>query len=263
MTTGTERGGRVPDWRLERHLLGELPAGEAASVRDAIARDAGVRERLAALERSTEEILQQHPPGAMAAAIRARHSAGAERDGRRRAGRRPVLALAAAAAALATVAVLAPRPTAPPEIPDVTRAKGGAVGLEVYRRSPAGVERLEPGSFARDHDLVQLAYHVPVRRQGAIVSVDATGVVTRHLPATGQWSVLLEPGASVPLPDAYELDAAPGYERFVLVTADRPFAVEVVVAAVKNGLAGGTGSRLDLPPGLEPSIFLLRKEPAR
>ena len=199
----------------------------------------------------------------MAASIRARIPAGQKSEGDRRAGHRPVLALAAAAVALAAVAVVAPRGTPPPEVPDITRAKGGAVGLQVYRSSAAGVERLQPGGVARHHDVLQLAYQVPVRRHGAIVSVDATGVVTRHLPATGQWSVLLEPGASVPLPDAYELDAAPGYERFVLVTADRPFAVEVVVAAVRNAIAGGTESRLDLPPGDGAGSFVLRKESAR
>ena len=63
MTMGHDHGGGVPDWRLERHLLGELPAGEAAAVRDAIARDADVRERLAALERSSGEILRRAPAG--------------------------------------------------------------------------------------------------------------------------------------------------------------------------------------------------------
>jgi hypothetical protein len=264
MTSGSDHDGGVPDWRLERHLLGELSAGEAGALGDAVARDGDVRERVSALEQSSDEILRQYPPNVMAASIRARLSARGEghRERDRRVASRLQLGLAAAAT-LAAVAVLGPRATPPPERPDVTRPKGGPVALQVYRSSSAGVERLLPGGVAREHDVLQLAYHVPAARQGAIVSVDATGVVTRHLPAAGAWSVPLEPGASVPLPDAYELDAAPGYERFVLVTADRPFPVEVVEAAVKSASTGGTDARLELPPGLEASSFVLRKESGR
>ena len=254
----------VPDWLLERHRLGELPALDAGAVRDAVARDAQVRERLAALERSTEDILQRHPPRAMAASIRARVATSAQGHAvRPRSGPRPILALTLAAAAVAGVAVLAPRGTVPPETVDVTRAKGGAAGLVVYRSAAGGPERLQPGSVARHHDVVQLAYQVAANRHGAIVSVDGAGVVTRHLPATGTSSVPLDAGAAVPLPEAYELDASPGYERFVLVTSDRPFPVEVVVAAVRAAAAGGPDGRLHLPPGMEPSSFVLRKESAR
>jgi hypothetical protein len=97
-----------------------------------------------------------------------------------------------------------------------------------------------------------------------IVSIDGRGVLTRHLPAHGGQAVPLDPGPAT-LPESYELDDAPAFERFYLVTADAPFPVETVVEAVMRRHArpegaGGDG-RLDLPPSLEQSTFVLRKEP--
>jgi hypothetical protein len=177
-----------------------------------------------------------------------------------------MLALAVAAGVLAGLAVLAPPRTVPPEAADVTRSKGLESRLLVFRNAAAtGVERLQSGSVARDHDLVQLAYHVAAPRHGVIVSVDGSGVVTRHMPAGGSESVLLAAGTPVPLPDAYELDNAPGYERFFLVTADRAFPVEAVVEAVRRARSRGreVDGRLDLPESMEQFSFVLRKESAR
>jgi anti-sigma factor RsiW len=262
----TERH-RVPDWKLERHLLHELPPAEAAMVGEALARDEDVSQRLAALERSNAEILRQHPPARVAGAVRARLASGPDPAADRRAlGHRPLIALTLTAGMFASMAVLAPRKTAPPEEVDVTRSKGLASRLLVFRNAAAtGVERLQSGSVVHQHDLVQLAYHVAARRHGVIVSVDGRGVVTRHLPAGGSESVPLETGPPVPLPAAYELDDAPGYERFFLVTADQEFPVEVVVEAVRRAEAGRPRAdvRLDLPANMDQSTFVLRKESAR
>ncbi len=267
MTKGRDQEDRVPDWQLERHLLDELPPAEAATVREALARGEDVSERLSALERSTADILRQHPPATVAGAIRVRLASGPPPAADPRAlGHRPLLALAVTAGVIAGLAALAPRRTVPPEAADVTRSKGLAPRLLVFRNAAAtGVERLQSGSVARNHDLVQLAYHVAAPRHGCIVSVDGSGVVTRHMPAEGSESVPLETGPPVPLPEAYELDDAPGYERFFLVTADHAFSVEAVVEAVRRARSDGRGvdGRLDLPEGMEQFSFVLRKESAR
>ena len=59
---------RVPDWVLERFLLGELPADRQARVAARLTRDEGLQGRLAALQASNEDILATLPPARQAAA---------------------------------------------------------------------------------------------------------------------------------------------------------------------------------------------------
>ena len=62
----------VSDYRLERYLLGELPAAELDPLRQRIESDSGLGERLAALERSNEELHQRFPPEWMAGQIKSK-----------------------------------------------------------------------------------------------------------------------------------------------------------------------------------------------
>jgi hypothetical protein len=270
MTKGKVVQERIPDWQLERYLLGELVRDETATVADSLSRQEELVERLAALTRSNADILREHSPARVAASIRSRLVVGSEGAQPSRApGNRLALALALSVAVAVTGSILAFRRGAPPPAGDVVRHKGSAPHLLLYRNAgPGGVERLEPGTVAHGRDVVQLAYQAGGRRHGVIVSVDGAGLITRHLPATGGLSAPLELGAAVPLPEAFELDDAPGFERFFLVTADEPFPVEAVVAAVRRRYADsggppGEGERLELPDTTDQFSFVLRKEPSR
>jgi AcrR family transcriptional regulator len=142
-----------------------------------------LRDRLRALERSNAEILAQHPAPAMTAAIAQRASPPVLRR-----ATRPRLALAAAlvaAALVAGVVLLRPAPGAR-DAQDVTRIKGSAPRLALYRKGPGGIEALPSGSVAHGRDLVQLSYQAAGRRYGVIVSVDGNGAITRHLPGGGR-----------------------------------------------------------------------------
>ena len=256
------------DWQLERYRLDELPAQEARMVEEALALDATLRKRLESFNESDAELLRRHPPAVVAAALRAAGAGGPLAPSRLGSGS----LLAAAAAALVVgvgTAVLAPRPE-DAAATDVTRVKGLAPYLLVYRQPARDrVERLEPGMLAHDHDRLQLAYQAGGRRYGVIVSVDGRGVVTRHLPVNGSEAVLLKEGPPMPLPDAYELDDAPDFERFYLVTSDEPFAVDRVMQAVRvrhyrsNREAHRGAPRLDLPGTLDQFSFTLQKEAGR
>ena len=259
----------IRDWQLERYQLGELVTEEARAVQDALARDEGVRARLQGLEESNADLLQRYPPGVAANAIGTANPGGpAAAWGAETPRVRPVLAAAAAVVVMgAAAAALAPRIFQGREPTDVIRVKGLPPHLLVYRKSPAEqVERLESGTLARDHDQVQLAYQAAGRRYGVIVSVDGRGVVTRHLPVSGAQAVLLKPGPPVPLPESYELDDAPAFERFYLITAEEPFPIERVLTAVRQ--RHGAGARtadhhLDLPREMDQFSFALEKEEAR
>jgi hypothetical protein len=252
-----ERAGGAPigDWQLERFCLDELPAEEREAVSRALEHDATLRARLAEMERSDGDILASHPARVMAAAIRARGAA------ERPASLRPATWIATVGVAVLAILAVAPLWMAHPVADDETRVKGLTTRLLVFRQGAAAPEALPSGSSVRARDVVQLAYQATARRFAVIVSVDGRGVVTRHLPKDSAQAAALTAGTPVPLPEAYELDDAPRFERFHLVAATAPFAVEQVLAAAAAPPAAG--DRLDLPPSFEQHTVVLRKEPTR
>jgi len=211
--------GRVPDRVLERYRLGELPAAQAAALREAVAADSSLRERLEALDHSDREILEAYPPGPFAQTVQARvrveEAAGIGRGSK--AARTPwtapavavgLLALAGSALLLKLAPVPAPESSARGTPAD--RSKGVGLDLLVYRRGgPAAVERLVSGALARPADVIQVAYRAGGHRYGVILSVDGRGAVTRHLPAEGEQAVPLQEGGAIALAHAYRLDDAP------------------------------------------------------
>lgn len=253
----------MPDWLLERYRLGELAAADQERVSEALARTPDLRARLDELDRSSLAVLQEHPPAALVAAVRRSTAAPRPRHHRLLA---PLAAAAIVTLALAGGALWTPG-GAPLSKPDETRVKGIAPYLLLYRKAAADVERLAPAALARQHDVVQLAYQAGARRYGVILSVDGRGVVTRHLPLSGAAAVALTPGVPVPLAQSYELDDAPGFERFVLVAGDEPFAVEQVEGAVRRQYvqwgAEANERRLDLPDSMDQFSLVLRKETSR
>lgn len=265
----------VPDLVLERYRLGELSHAEANALERRLEVEPGLAARLQALERSDEEIRRRYPPAWLAEQIRRRAEPRRERSPRPERPwllRWPVPAALAAAATLALV--LAPRLASPPfreppasasPVPSAPalasgdRLKGLDPSLVMFRRTDAGSETLADGAIARAGDVVRVGYQAAGRTHGVIVSVDGRGVVTVHLPARGSEAARLRSGETVLLDRAYELDDAPRFERFYLVTADRAFEVEPIVEAARRAARAAGPGTLSLAAPLEQASFLLRK----
>ena len=264
MKPSNERPGSVPEWLVERLAASELAPERAAEVRQRLSEEPGGLERLAALARSNEEILAAHPPAAMVPAL-AERARLAERLAAARAGvgrRRnwmfvftpPVLVLGSLGLMMA---LRAPkdRGAATQESAfaddEVTLIKG-APRLRVYRKVGEASQRLQTNATARAGDQLQLAYVAAGKRFGAVVSVDGAGRVTFHLPADAGQAVQLRAGGEIALSASYELDAAPGFEKFLFVTSDEPFD-----ASVLTEVATGKGPA---PAGTSTISFTLRKE---
>jgi hypothetical protein len=261
MTTSKDR---TPDWLLERLALGELDAAAAADVRGRLAaegRDADAE--LAALAASNREILEAHPPARIAAAVRAR--ANAARPARR------WLAIAPLVLAGAAAVVLVARPhrttstttTGTDEVGLEDATPKGPAALGVYRHRADGDERLSDGASAAPGDLLQLTYRAGTDRFGVLLSIDGRGHVTLHWPDTGESAATRLSGkGEVRLPSAYELDDAPGFERFFLVTAEAPFAVATAADAARALAAKPDAARitaLALPADLHQLSLTLAK----
>ncbi len=260
---------RVPDLLIEQLLLGELPEEQDRELRA----DPQVQARLAELQESDRRILRDYRPEVVAGLIRQRMERETRRDGaaRRVPGRRFRLAPLAGFAALliaagVTLAVLAPPARGPADGPEETRLKGARTHLVIHRRNPAGAETLAAGEVARAGDELQLGYVAPAATgaavYGTIVSIDGRGVVTLHFPAGSAKAGRLEGEGERTLDYAYRLDDAPEFERFFLVTADRPFPVEEVLRAARKLAGSPQAARrnaLALPAGLEQGSLLLLK----
>jgi hypothetical protein len=250
---------RVPSYLLELAAAGELPVEERRSVVERAASEGAAADPIAALERDAQETLGRLPPERFAAEI-ARRVLSPRRPRRR--GWILVPALTAMSAAVVG-GLVRPRPASPPvTAPDETRVKGLAPHLVVHRRTPAGAERIGPGTPVRPGDLVQLGYVAAGQLYGVIVSVDGGGAVTRHWPIDGARAAALESGREVLLPESFRLDAAPRFERFFLVTSERPFDVAGALESARAlaARADSGNAPLPLPPGLHGADVLLPKE---
>ncbi len=246
---------RTPEWLVERLHAGDLPPAEAAAVRARLAAEGGLA-RLEALAGDDARFADAHPPGPAVGEIR-RRAAG--RSAGRARPRRLFLVVAPLAAAAAVVLAL----RLPGADLDDARLKGLSPHLTIHRQGTGEPEALDRGARVRPGDVLQLSVVSAGRPFGVVLSVDGRGVVTRHSPRAGTVAARLGADGAIPLDHSYRLDDAPAFERFFLVTAGSPFAVEPVIAAIQRLVAQGdarTGTP-ELPPGLAWADFVREKAP--
>ena len=225
----------ISDYQLERYLLREGTDDELADLERRLADDPELAQRLAALERSNEELHRRYPPEWMRGQIELKLKRAQGRRVQRTWSGYRLWAVPAVALILAVVAVPTLLDDQETSEAPALRIKGGEQEprLLVFRKLASGAERLQDEALAKSGDLVQLAYRSGGLQYGAILSVDGRGTVTQHLPATGAEAVPL--AAQDTLDVAYELDDAPRWERFYLVAADRRFELATVKAKLAVG----------------------------
>ena len=270
---------RIPAWFLERVAQGELTASQVADLRTRLAAEGrSLDDEVAALARSNQEILSQVGKGEAVAVIRRRAAEGGAGAARRRSFNLWIGPLVLAGSLGIGVLWLRPAHGPTPKgastaEDESTRIKGDAPSaaprLLVYRQRARGAgdnqpERLADGGRAARGDLLQLAY--ASARDGAygvLLSIDGAGRVTQHLPEPGARSAApLTSVREIRLPSAYELDDAPDFERFLLVTAAEPFPVSVALDSARSLAAAGARSRslpLALAPAFHQTSVLLQK----
>lgn len=148
------------------------------------------------------------------------------------------------------------------EAPPVN-ARGLSPHLAVDRKDEG---RLHPGAVVAPGDVVQVSYVAAGNDYGVVVSIDGRGGVTLHHPARVHDVARVKSRGEIPLNHAFELDDAPGFERFFFVTTSgHPLEPEAVMNAARRlATTGFVAARVDplpLPEDLSQSSFLLRKAP--
>jgi len=166
---------------------------------------------------------------------------------------------------LALVALVEPwrRPTQPRGVAS-RPARGLVPHLEIDRSRAQSVVRLDSGAQVDRGDVVQVSYVAAGNHFGVVVSLDGRGGVTLHHPGAVHEVPRVHARGETPLPNAFELDDAPGFERFFFVTGARvsldPASVlEAAHALAADGLVAARDEPLPLPAELGQSSFLLRK----
>lgn len=274
----------VPDVLIEKLALGELSKAEREEVQQRLGARADAS--LEAIERSNAEILEELPPSEVAAEVRRRIERLDRLEAPERSHWMPWLGAAAlAAAAILLWFLVRPPADAPAEGPSGTPVAGagddgptkiakadppptddgtirlkGSAKLTIHRQRDARPERLSDGARVSAGDRLQVSYTSGDAVRGVIVSIDGAGATTLHFPASEDVEPTLLGRAQ--LPSGFELDDAPGFERFFFVTTqDDTLSVQDVMTAAK-ALAGSDDARvgdLDLPDEVGQQSLLLMK----
>jgi hypothetical protein len=247
---------RVPDWILERIAHADLSGPERQAAQPRLDADPSAGKRLEELRAADDELRARLPPFA-----RLEERARAARKERGQGRRRWPILLPAIAAVAVAVLILRPQDLSSPprEGAESTRIKGNN-RLILHRKTAGGSEPLRDGATARPGEVVQIGYSAATETYGVIISIDGRGAVTLHHPELPNGSTQLEVNGL--LPAAYQLDDAPGFERFILVTSRAPVPVDGVLQAARALAANpqrARGDRLQLPEIFTQSSILVSK----
>jgi hypothetical protein len=221
----------IPDILLEQYLLEELPAADMNAIHQRLIEDDLLRARFDALLTSDTEIRARYT---LETFPRIRNTSRTTQTGI--AKHRTALKIFVPAAAIIAVIITAVTLGIDPFHDDIDRttiAKGAEKNLFVYMKKNELTELLDNGSRVQPGSLLQLGFNVPAGHYCVIVSIDGSGAVTLHQPQDDQSSARVVFGGRKLLPSSYELDNAPLFERFVMVSSDREIAVSKVLAAAK------------------------------
>ncbi len=271
----THRDPKTPAPLLLEHLVwDDLSPERRREVEAGLNTIDDLPKRLDALRQDDKETLVKLPAEAVMAEVERRLAAlpadRARQPRRRTATARWARAAAACAAVLLTTwgayhwaSAPSTHPTTPAEGDLGTVRLRGEASLTIHRKLPGGTERLKDGHRVNPKDLLRVGYNAAGAPHGVIISVDGRGSVTLHHPDDPNGETVLQTGGAVLLDRAFELDDAPSFERFFLVTSADPMSPAQVVDAGRHLAHKGRDARtapLALPKDLTQTSLILHKE---
>jgi len=237
----------------DRRILEELPPArmaEAVHRKLSAPREVPARARrtvwlgwgagasLAALGIALFAVVERRPDGPAVAVSDTASAASAVVE----AGKAPVLeAVDRAAAAVLGTAAKEPDRKDPQaavartnSVDDGIRTKGGEIRrLRLHLRKGDGVaQALRDGDTVPKAAIVQVSLAAGPLAWVAVVSVDAAGQATLHLPEAGDSAAHLD--EEIVAPHSFQLDEASGFERFFLVAAPRRFSLDEALSLARR-----------------------------
>ena len=134
-------------------------------------------------------------------------------------------------------------------------------GDGVLSRDPQGggqwAREIKGRGLAQAGDRLQVSIVGAAGQFAVVCSIDGHGQVTQHFPTDGEFAKVTE--SPFNLPNSYELDDAPGFERFILFTSSQPLSVEVMLERVRRSNPQADAQILDLPEDVYQSSWVVKK----
>jgi hypothetical protein len=259
MSKETRESRPLPDLILERLALGELSPQQAEAATQRLMEEEGGEARLARLHAEDDALLARLPPRVVAEQIRARLH-----PPRRSLARASWLLVPAFALGLYFfIPAFSGDATLPvrPGPSDGIRVKGLNPHLRIHLQTDRGEEDLPPEALLGAGEVLQIGVIPAGRPYALVLSIDGRGQVSQHFLASGE-STRLPPGGETLLPQAWELDDAPEFERFFLITSETPIESSTMMRAAANLARDPERAGQDLLPidsRYEQTSFLVRK----
>jgi len=250
---------RIPTWKLERYRLGELPAAELNSLKQQIAASPESQAELDSLNQQDATFLQTHDPHTAARRMQALASARADVSTKQARG---IWAWAGIPSGVLASLLLVFVGFHFAQVPSVMedRSKGLENRIEIWQKTGDSAALLLDSAQLAAGDLIQIRVQPKAKCFAAVVSLDGRGQWTTHLPSSGTSAEYLEPGQKGFLPFSYQLDDAPRYEVFWLITSNTPFRVDSLMQSLDAVAASPMAPPvLPLEPRFTQTRLYLRK----
>lgn len=120
-------------------------------------------------------------------------------------------------------------------VDDGIRTKGGELRrlrLHLRKTEGGGAQVLRDGDTVPKAALLQVSLAAGPLTWTAVVSVDGMGQATLHLPESGDSAAAL--ADEIAAPHSFQLDDAPGFERFFLITSSHRFSLDEALALARR-----------------------------
>lgn len=133
--------------------------------------------------------------------------------------------------------------------------------IRLYKKTDDGVQLLANGDSVKNGDVIQITYAPGKNNYGVIFSVDGNGNITRHFPEKSWKSERLShEKPEIPLNFSYELDNAPNFECFVMVSSEKEFNLNDIEKRIENSKELEYLLKMKyLPKKTDGAIFVLEK----
>lgn len=265
---------QLPQILLERFYLHELSENEELKVKQFIKEHPNENKRLKEIADSNKDFFESYSDFDQLASIKQKYQLKKLEENvsqipLRKLKKHKLIVSSTLLAALLFIAVLSPSLKKiffdnNMKYPSV-RVKGGEPQLFLYRKKNAEIERLFPEETAKNRDLLQISFNPVGSLYHVILSIDGRKQITLHYPAKDKEEAPLIKKSKKQqhfLSYSYELDDAPKFERFILISSKKAFKVKKVLNAVEELIKSGENiekSQLKLPNTLKQYSLVIKK----